>query len=67
MAKPVFKHQDDDGELSIFTSGDVVLIACEHGHYWVVAAKQHSSQSMKLALDESLTENQAVAMFKALD
>jgi hypothetical protein len=26
------KHADDDGGLSIFVSGNQVLIACRHGH-----------------------------------
>jgi hypothetical protein len=66
MAKPVFKHQDDDGDLSIFASGDVVVLACEHGHYWLVDAKQHSNDSIKPALRRSLTRAEAVEMFKAL-
>ena len=28
------KHTDDDGDLSIFVSGDEVLFACNHGHAW---------------------------------
>lgn len=28
------KHTDDDGDLSIFVSGDQVLFACNHGHVW---------------------------------
>ena len=48
MARPVFKHQDDDGDLSIFTSSDVVLIVCEHGHYWSLHAKEHSTEGTKL-------------------
>lgn len=28
------KHADDDGDLSIFVSGNQVLIACRHGHAW---------------------------------
>jgi hypothetical protein len=65
MAKPVFKHQDDDGDLSIFASGDVVLLACEHGHYWIVAAKQHDDDSIKPALENSLSRDQITEMFKA--
>jgi hypothetical protein len=66
MAKPVFKHQDDDGDLSVFASGDVVVLACEHGHYWLVDAKQHTDDSIKPALERSLTRTEAVEMFKAL-
>lgn len=28
------KHTDDDGDLSIFVSGDQVLFACNNGHVW---------------------------------
>jgi hypothetical protein len=66
MAKPVFKHQDDDGDLSIFASGDLVVLACEHGHYWLVDAKQHTDDSIKPALEKSLTRAEAIEMFKAL-
>lgn len=65
MAKPVYKHQEDNGELSIFTSGDMVLIACEHGHYWVIDAEQHSTQSMKSHVERSLSDDQAAAVLKA--
>ncbi|MGJ7442176.1 hypothetical protein [Aquipuribacter sp. MA13-6] len=33
-------HTDDGGDLSIFTSGDEVLIACNEGHYWLLKAEQ---------------------------
>jgi len=52
MATPVFKHQDDDGDLSIFASGDVVLLACEKGHYWVLQAKQQSKDTAEPILAE---------------
>lgn len=28
------KHTDDDGELSVFISGDLLLFACTKGHAW---------------------------------
>ena len=28
------KHTDDDGDLSVFVSGNQVLFACNHGHAW---------------------------------
>lgn len=28
------KHTDDDGDLSILVSGDLVLFACNRGHAW---------------------------------
>jgi hypothetical protein len=38
-----FKHTDDDGELSVFASGDELLFACNKGHYWSVPAKSGST------------------------
>ena len=35
MVSPM-KHTDDDGELSVFVSGDLVLFACDRGHAWTV-------------------------------
>jgi hypothetical protein len=66
VANPVFKHQDDDGDLSIFASADVVLLACEHGHYWIIDAKQHTDDSIKPALERALPHAEAIEMFKAL-
>jgi hypothetical protein len=66
VAKAVFKHQEDDGDLSIFASGDVVLLACEHGHYWVINAKEHSNETVKGALAESLPEHQADMLLRAM-
>ena len=36
MSTATFTHQEDQGALSLFASGDVVVISCEHGHYWVL-------------------------------
>jgi hypothetical protein len=66
MANSVFKHQDDGGNLSIFASGDVVLLACEHGHYWVLDAKQHSSQTVKPALEQAMTSDGAEALMRVI-
>lgn len=66
MAEPVFKHQDDDGELSIFASGDTVMLACEHKHYWVLDAKQHSTETVKPVLKEALQPDEADRMMRAL-
>lgn len=35
------KHADDDGDLSIFVSGDEVLFACNHGHAWTAQVSVH--------------------------
>lgn len=66
MAKPVFKHQDDDGDLSIFASGDFIILACEHGHYWAVNSKEQSSDSMRAALDQELDRDQIAELFRSL-
>ena len=38
------KHTDDDGDISIFVSGDEVLFACNHGHAWTaqVSVRLHA-------------------------
>jgi hypothetical protein len=66
MAQAVFKHQEDDGDLSIFASGDVVVLACEHGHYWVLDAKEHSSETVKPALEKALSVERAELLLSAM-
>ncbi len=66
MANPVFKHQDDDGDLSIFASGNVVLLACVKGHYWVLEAQQQSIESVKPVLDELTTPDMAEMLMRTL-
>ena len=66
MTKSVLTHQEDDGELSIFASGEVVVLACEHGHYWVLNAKQHSSDSIKPAVERSLSVKQSNSLIQAM-
>lgn len=66
MARAVFKHQEDDGDLSIFASGDVVVLACEHGHYWVLDAKEHSSDTVKLELERALSVERAESLLKVM-
>ena len=66
MATPVFKHQEDDGNISLFVSGDVVLLACEHGHYWVLDATQHSEDTVKPALENALSTDQAKSLLRLL-
>ena len=34
----LFKHTDDDGDLSVFASGGDVAFVCSKGHWWTVAA-----------------------------
>jgi hypothetical protein len=59
---PVFKHQEDDGDLSIFASKNLIVIACENGHYWVIEAKQHSDETVKLELERVLPSGDADAL-----
>lgn len=33
------KHSDDNGDLTFFSDGDQILIACDKGHYWTFEAK----------------------------
>jgi hypothetical protein len=49
----VFRHTDDDGELSVFASGEQVLFVCSHGHWWVVSAKE-TGVVAKAAADRAL-------------
>lgn len=53
-------HTDDGGDLSIFASGNEILIACNKGHYWLLNAKENSIPKSErgirgLHLDTSLT------------
>jgi hypothetical protein len=48
----VYKHTDDDGDLSIFTSYGEVLIACTHGHYWLLQLQEKKREV--LAFDSSV-------------
>jgi hypothetical protein len=51
----LFKHTDDDGELSVFTSGDQVLVACNQGHYWTFSAAFHEPEAdQDVALDPDM-------------
>lgn len=65
MAQPVFKHQEDDGSLSIFASGNLVVFACENGHYWVLKTEQRSSDTVKSAMEEMVSPEQAQALVDA--
>lgn len=38
MANKGFPHQDDGGEVTVFSSDKQLLFACTKGHYWVVDA-----------------------------
>ena len=60
MAESVFKHNDDDGTLSIFTSGDEVLFACSKGHWWIISA----TSSGKTAKAAALRANRGLSLKK---
>ena len=32
-------HAEDDGELSVLAGDNELLVACNRGHYWVLAAQ----------------------------
>jgi hypothetical protein len=66
MSQSVAKHQEDDGNLSFFASGDIVVISCEHGHYWVLEAEKQSSETVKGAFDRVLSVDQAESLYRAL-
>jgi len=66
VATPVFKHQEDDGDLSVFASGDVIVLACEHGHYSTIDAKQHSPDSIKPAIEKLLPFGESDSLLKAM-
>lgn len=66
MANSVFKHLDDDGNLSIFASGDAVVLSCEHGHHWILDATAYSADTVKLALESVLSVDQSEVMLSAL-
>jgi hypothetical protein len=63
----VLKHHEDEGDLSVFASGNVVLISCSKGgHYWVIDAEQHSSETVKSVLQEALSQEDADALISVL-
>ncbi len=33
------KHSEDKGNLTFFSDGGQILIACDKGHYWMIDAK----------------------------
>lgn len=33
------KHSEDKGNLTFFSDGGQILIACDKGHYWLIDAK----------------------------
>ena len=39
------QHTDDGGDLTLFTSGNELLVACNKGHFWIIPATQGSVES----------------------
>ncbi len=63
MAASVFKHLDDDGNLSLFVSKESIIVTCENGHFWVVEAQQVESQEK---LTERLDAKAAIELTRSL-
>lgn len=61
----ILKHTDDDGDLSIFATGNEILFACKKGHYWVVAASDFAkvSSTALLADDKAPQAKSNLARF----
>ena len=67
MAQSTFRHQDDDGVLSIFASRDVVLLTCEHGHFWILSAEPHDSrEAVRESLDQRLGADRSESLLRLL-
>ncbi len=54
------KHTDDDGALSVFISGDLVLFACSKGHAWTapVSIERGAGPTRHLDTDVEETEDE---------
>ena len=48
----MLKHTDDDGDLSVFTSGEEILFACRKGHYWMVTGTPHEAPKPEAETDQ---------------
>lgn len=66
MAQSVLRHEEDDGTLSIIASGGAVLVACENGHYWALDVKQQTKETVKAALEEMTSVEDADRLFRQL-
>ena len=58
MAETVLTHEEDDGQLSVFASGNTLVFSCEHGHYWVVKADQQTAETVRPVLEKLLPRAQ---------
>ena len=54
------KHTDDDGDLSVFISGDLVLFACSKGHAWTapVSIEPGAGPTRHLGTDVEETQDE---------
>ena len=59
----ILRHTDDDQDLSIFASGDELLFTCPRGHYWLVKAAEHLTESSAASLLKAPTMNMLAERF----
>ena len=59
----ILRHTDDDQELSIFASGDELLFTCPRGHFWLVKAGQHPTDSSADSLVDRPTADKLAERF----
>lgn len=66
MSNAILQHSDDNGVLSVIASGDTVILACEHGHYWVLESTQYSKKTVAAALESRLSADNSRALLRQL-
>ena len=52
------KHTDDDGDLSVFISGDSLLFACSKGHAWTAPVSIEGGAGPTRHLDTDVEETE---------
>jgi hypothetical protein len=67
LAKSVFRHDEDSGTLSVFASRNLILLACEHGHYWAIESEQQTMESVREALERTATMEEVDRLFRNVD
>ncbi len=55
----ILKHQDDDGDLSVVATGDLLIFACSKGHFWPVESKLTNPPSGKVSKHEPFLRESA--------
>ncbi len=66
LAQPVFNHQEDDGDMSIFASGNLIVFSCENGHYWVLESPQKTAATVKATIEEIASPQEAEMLYRAM-